>query len=87
MAQLGARFHGMEEVIGSIPIRSTSISPPHKSTIRPSDDLNHSLTFTLGPKVLCRVFEFGPSRGSLNALKDVSGVTKVADDLCFSDRS
>ena len=23
MAQLGARFHGMEEVIGSIPIRST----------------------------------------------------------------
>ena len=25
MAQLGARFHGMEEVIGSIPIRSTKI--------------------------------------------------------------
>ncbi len=24
MAQLGARFHGMEEVIGSIPIRSTN---------------------------------------------------------------
>ena len=23
VAQLGARFHGMEEVIGSIPIRST----------------------------------------------------------------
>jgi hypothetical protein len=34
VAQLGARFHGMEEVIGSIPIRSTksfqafSRSPP-----------------------------------------------------------
>ena len=26
MAQLGARFHGMEEVIGSIPIRSTNKS-------------------------------------------------------------
>ena len=26
MAQLGARFHGMEEVIGSIPIRSTNFS-------------------------------------------------------------
>ena len=25
VAQLGARFHGMEEVIGSIPIRSTKI--------------------------------------------------------------
>ena len=27
MAQLGARFHGMEEVIGSIPIRSTKYLP------------------------------------------------------------
>ena len=27
MAQLGARFHGMEEVVGSIPTRST-IPPP-----------------------------------------------------------
>ena len=27
VAQLGARFHGMEEVIGSIPIRSTN-NPP-----------------------------------------------------------
>ena len=26
VAQLGARFHGMEEVIGSIPIRSTKIT-------------------------------------------------------------
>jgi hypothetical protein len=26
VAQLGARFHGMEEVIGSIPIRSTNYS-------------------------------------------------------------
>ena len=25
VAQLGARFHGMEEVIGSIPIRSTNL--------------------------------------------------------------
>jgi hypothetical protein len=35
VAQLGARFHGMEEVIGSIPIRSTNYfnnladSPPN----------------------------------------------------------
>ena len=28
VAQLGARFHGMEEVIGSIPIRSTNF-PSH----------------------------------------------------------
>jgi hypothetical protein len=27
VAQLGARFHGMEEVIGSIPIRSTKQAP------------------------------------------------------------
>jgi hypothetical protein len=27
VAQLGARFHGMEEVIGSIPIRSTKQTP------------------------------------------------------------
>ena len=27
VAQLGARFHGMEEVVGSIPTRSTKILP------------------------------------------------------------
>ena len=37
MAQLGARFHGMEEVIGSIPIRSTNqfnhlAAPPFRDT-------------------------------------------------------
>jgi hypothetical protein len=26
VAQLGARFHGMEEVVGSIPTRSTKLS-------------------------------------------------------------
>ena len=26
VAQLGARFHGMEEVVGSIPTRSTNLS-------------------------------------------------------------
>ena len=31
MAQLGARFHGMEEVIGSIPIRSTNYPHPSKA--------------------------------------------------------
>ena len=33
MAQLGARFHGMEEVIGSIPIRSTN-KPQQCSDLR-----------------------------------------------------
>ena len=28
VAQLGARFHGMEEVVGSIPTRSTILSIP-----------------------------------------------------------
>ena len=28
VAQLGARFHGMEEVIGSNPIRSTNLQIP-----------------------------------------------------------
>jgi hypothetical protein len=28
LAQLGERFHGMEEVIGSIPISSTKSRPP-----------------------------------------------------------
>ena len=39
MAQLGARFHGMEEVIGSIPIRSTKTSSLESETYRadPSD--------------------------------------------------
>ena len=32
MAQLGARFHGMEEVTGSIPVRSTK----HPPTISPA---------------------------------------------------
>ena len=32
MAQLGARFHGMEEVIGSNPIRSTKTF--HTLTVR-----------------------------------------------------
>jgi hypothetical protein len=27
VAQLGARFHGMEEVVGSIPTRSTILLP------------------------------------------------------------
>ena len=37
MAQLGARFHGMEEVVGSNPTRSTktfqtlTVTPPHKN--------------------------------------------------------
>ena len=30
MAQLGARFHGMEEVVGSIPTRSTIFSITYK---------------------------------------------------------
>jgi hypothetical protein len=30
VAQLGARFHGMEEVVGSIPTRSTIFSSTYK---------------------------------------------------------
>jgi hypothetical protein len=33
VAQLGARFHGMEEVVGSIPTRSTILSNELHSTI------------------------------------------------------
>ena len=40
MAQLGARFHGMEEVVGSIPTRSTS------TTIMPAVYILQSLTST-----------------------------------------
>jgi hypothetical protein len=32
VAQLGARFHGMEEVVGSIPTRSTKSRPPNSVT-------------------------------------------------------
>jgi hypothetical protein len=32
VAQLGARFHGMEEVVGSIPTRSTNSLPCEKYT-------------------------------------------------------
>src|ERR1700757_1743531 len=33
VAQLGARFHGMEEVVGSIPTRSTKSSAAFESTL------------------------------------------------------
>jgi hypothetical protein len=39
VAQLGARFHGMEEVIGSIPIRSTNQTNNLADTIRKSAEL------------------------------------------------
>jgi hypothetical protein len=35
VAQLGARFHGMEEVIGSIPIRSTKITTAESKRYSP----------------------------------------------------
>jgi hypothetical protein len=34
VAQLGARFHGMEEVVGSIPTRSTMFSITYRFTDR-----------------------------------------------------
>ena len=41
VAQLGARFHGMEEVIGSIPIRSTTLTlAESKSYSRCSEEQN-----------------------------------------------
>ena len=41
VAQLGARFHGMEEVIGSIPIRSTTLTPAEsKSYSNRSEERN-----------------------------------------------
>ena len=36
VAQLGARFHGMEEVVGSIPTRSTNpAGAPVKNRVKP----------------------------------------------------
>ena len=35
VAQLGARFHGMEEVAGSIPARSTIKSTTYKNLLSP----------------------------------------------------
>ena len=35
VAQLGARFHGMEEVAGSIPARSTIKSTTYKNPLSP----------------------------------------------------
>jgi hypothetical protein len=45
VAQLGARFHGMEEVIGSIPIRST----------KQSNSLDKSSTHRQGVRVIVYV--------------------------------
>ena len=47
VAQLGARFHGMEEVIGSIPIRSTNyllvnVRPPAGGLFRVWRDVEGS---------------------------------------------
>jgi hypothetical protein len=51
VAQLGARFHGMEEVIGSIPIRSTN----------QSNNLEDSALFQKGPRRSNKkVPSFGP---------------------------
>jgi hypothetical protein len=38
VAQLGARFHGMEEVVGSIPTRSTIFSITYRQADRTSGD-------------------------------------------------
>ena len=46
MAQLGARFHGMEEVVGSIPTRSTKDSTSHRALLC-EGGLSHS------PQGLC----------------------------------
>ena len=41
MAQLGARFHGMEEVVGSIPTRSTkNLSIIYKPALPPKRPKN-----------------------------------------------
>ena len=53
VAQLGARFHGMEEVVGSIPTRSTNYS--NKLAYSPKDErfvdsiLQDSTAFSLIP--------------------------------------
>ena len=39
MAQLGARFHGMEEVVGSIPTRSTNLTCLESITSRYSPSM------------------------------------------------
>ena len=39
MAQLGARFHGMEEVNGSNPFRSTKSLPPLLDSVSFQDEL------------------------------------------------
>src|SRR5580658_1412331 len=48
VAQLGARFHGMEEVVGSIPTRSTILSIsyelPKYSRGRPTASMSRGLT-------------------------------------------
>ena len=44
VAQLGARFHGMEEVVGSIPTRSTKSPPYFRFTPRLRCRENHQYT-------------------------------------------
>ena len=39
MAQLGARFHGMEEVVGSIPTRSTKFPNNLANAILPGGEI------------------------------------------------
>ncbi len=48
VAQLGARFHGMEEVIGSIPIRSTKLHQQHSECDSETDRVSETKEF------LCR---------------------------------
>gem|GEM_PF-4754786 len=57
VAQLGARFHGMEEVVGSIPTRSTNSA----NDLHGTPDLRLPLGFPGRPKI-------PPSRDSLAML-------------------
>jgi hypothetical protein len=57
VAQLGARFHGMEEVIGSIPIRSTNKSNKIKYLqfyIGALSDVKLKLATKLLPRGFCK---------------------------------
>jgi hypothetical protein len=54
VAQLGARFHGMEEVIGSIPIRSTNQFFNLGIRFRGESGISLSLKAYMRPKALCQ---------------------------------
>jgi hypothetical protein len=82
VAQLGARFHGMEEVIGSIPIRSTKQPLTNQIATASSRPPSMSGLASIDAAGLCRVCPARSHRTAQNPLAVVIRVQEPSDLIC-----